>query len=194
VTRSRHPFRKRKKTLEKFPAGINGRHSYRAGRDSALFSIWLRSQKPSLLLQAVVEAGERTAEGSIIVAVQPVWDEIVRKIMDDPDFVYAMDPRRWEEMIAASYKRHGFDVVILTPRSGDHGRDIIAVKHGHWSVRVIESVKGYTTGHLVTAHSAASWPATSQRARESSVRPQTLPPDCETIRLFDRFCPIGWNS
>jgi restriction system protein len=43
------------------------------------------------------------------------------------------------------------DEVTLTPRSGDHGRDVIAVKKGLGSVRVIDQVKAYKPGHLVTA-------------------------------------------
>ena len=33
--------------------------------------------------------------------------------------------------------------MTLTPRSGDFGRDVIAVKHGWWSVRIIDQVKAY---------------------------------------------------
>jgi len=42
--------------------------------------------------------------------------------------------------------------VILTPRSGDHGRDVIAVKQGLWTVRIIDQVKAYKPGHLVRAN------------------------------------------
>ena len=44
-----------------------------------------------------------------------------------------------------------FDEVTLTPRSGDRGRDVIAEKKGFGSVRLIESVKRYRPGHVVTA-------------------------------------------
>jgi len=52
---------------------------------------------------------------------------------------------------AGAYKRAGFDEVTLTPRSGDYGRDVIAVKAGIGSVRVIDQVKAHKPGHLVTA-------------------------------------------
>jgi restriction system protein len=45
----------------------------------------------------------------------------------------------------------GFDEVTLTPRSGDLGRDVIAVKRGLGTVRVIDQVKAYGPSHLVTA-------------------------------------------
>ena len=54
-------------------------------------------------------------------------------------------------MIAGAYKAAGFDEVILTPHSGDYGRDVIAIKYGLGSVRVIDQVKAYKPGHLVTA-------------------------------------------
>lgn len=108
-------------------------------------------EKSSLLVQAVVETGDKTWEGDIIVAVLPVWEEIVKLIEKDPEVIFQIDPRKWEEIIAASYEKHGFDEVILTPRSGDFGRDVIATKKGFWSVRVIESVKRFNPNHLVPA-------------------------------------------
>ena len=42
--------------------------------------------------------------------------------------------------------------MTLTPRSGDLGRDVIAIKKGIGSVRVIEQVKAYTPPRLVTAN------------------------------------------
>ncbi len=52
-------------------------------------------------------------------------------------------------MVAAAFDRAGYDEVILTPRSGDHGRDVIAIKKGIGSVRIIDSVKAHKPGHLV---------------------------------------------
>jgi restriction system protein len=47
------------------------------------------------------------------------------------------------------HKESGFDEVILTPRSGDHGRDVVAIMKGVGSIRVIDSVKAYRPPHLV---------------------------------------------
>jgi restriction system protein len=41
--------------------------------------------------------------------------------------------------------------VILTPRSGDKGRDVIATKRGVGSIRIFDQVKAYKPGHVVTA-------------------------------------------
>lgn len=106
----------------------------------------------SLLMQAVVIAGERSKEGELIKAVAIPWRAIVKQIVKDPKILFQIDPRRFEELIAGWYKEAGFDDVILTPRSGDHGRDVIAVKKGIGSVRLLDSIKRYGPGHLVTAN------------------------------------------
>ncbi|WP_439375522.1 restriction endonuclease [Bradyrhizobium sp. DASA03120] len=61
-----------------------------------------------------------------------------------------MPSRIWEEIIAGAFVKAGFDEVVLTPRSGDHGRDVIAIKNGIGSIKVLDSVKAYKPGNLVT--------------------------------------------
>ena len=107
---------------------------------------------PSLLIKTVIIAGEKTSEGQLIEAVAIPWFEIIFAMGKDPQLAYQLSPRTWEEMIAAAYKHAGFDEVILTPSSGDLGRDVIAVKKGLGTVRVIDQVKAYKPGHLVTAN------------------------------------------
>jgi restriction system protein len=105
-----------------------------------------------LLLQAVVESIGPAPEGSLIQTLEPAWREIQRALAEDPDLLTSLNPRQWEELIAASYDKAGFDEVILTPRSGDLGRDVIAIRRGSWSVRIIDQVKAFSPGHLVTAN------------------------------------------
>ena len=107
--------------------------------------------KACIILQAVVTLGDKTSEGQLIEAIAPAWFEIIRLINEDPDVIFKIDHRKWEEMVAAIYQQEGYDEVTLTPRSGDGGRDVIAVKHGHRCVRFIDQVKAYKPGHLVTA-------------------------------------------
>jgi len=105
----------------------------------------------NLLLQTVIVPGGKTPEGQLIEAVTLPWFEIIELLKNDPSVVHQISARRWEEIIAGGYKKAGFDEVTLTPRSGDYGRDVIAVKKGLGSVRVIDQVKAYKAGHLVTA-------------------------------------------
>ena len=82
---------------------------------------------PRLLLQVVITLGDRTSEGRIIESVEAFWLEIARLMQRDPSVIYQIDDRMWEEIIAGAYTKAGFEEVILTPRSGDYGRDVIAV-------------------------------------------------------------------
>ena len=82
----------------------------------------------SLLLQAVIIPGARTNEGQLVEAVALPWFDIIESLRRDPSLAFQIKPRKWEEIIAGAYQRAGFDEVILTPRSGDFGRDVIANK------------------------------------------------------------------
>jgi restriction system protein len=105
-----------------------------------------------LLLQTILVPGPKTDEGSIIEAVSLPWFKIIEVLAADPSAAYQIPPHVWEEIIAGGYERAGYDEVILTPRSGDYGRDVIATKRGMGTVRVIDQVKAYKPGHLVTAN------------------------------------------
>jgi restriction system protein len=105
----------------------------------------------SLLLQAVVVPGAKTDEGLLIEAVALPWFEIIELLSRDPSLAYQIKDRKWEEIIAGAYQRAGFDEVTLTPRSGDFRRDVIAVKRGLGTIRIIDQVKAYGPNHLVTA-------------------------------------------
>lgn len=108
---------------------------------------------PMLLLQAeLLTRGDGTHEGILVRAAALPWLEIMDELARDPAFLahFAAQPRKFEEFIAASYDRAGFDEVTLTPQRGDGGRDVIAVKHGYGSIRFLEQTKAYSPGHLVT--------------------------------------------
>ena len=104
-----------------------------------------------LLLQAVIVPGDKTTEGRLIEAVAFPWFDVIAFLAKDPDAAFQIPSDKWEEIIAGAYKQFGFEEVTLTPRSGDHGRDVIAIKKGLGSIRVIDQVKAYKPGHRVTA-------------------------------------------
>jgi restriction system protein len=58
-------------------------------------------------------------------------------------------------MVAGAYERAGYRV-ILTPRSGDYGRDVVATSVGVGSIKILGSVKAYSPGHLVDAEACRS--------------------------------------
>lgn len=120
--------------------------------DAALeFGNYLTSEADELLVGALVEPVDRLRDGDVVRLIAPVWLELVRMIQVNPTILHTIDSRKLEELIAGSYDKAGFDRVVLTPRSGDLGRDVIAEKHGWGCVKIVEQVKAYKPGHLVTA-------------------------------------------
>ena len=111
---------------------------------------------PEIMLKALLTLGRNDSEGRLVEAVAVPWYEILRLIQNDPEAAYRIDPRQWEEIVAGAYTRAGYDEVILTPRSGDKGRDVIATKFGVGSIRIFDQVKAYRPGHLVTADEVRS--------------------------------------
>jgi restriction system protein len=111
-----------------------------------------RLEVPALLLQSAVIALTKADQGRLIQTVAASWFELIREMLRVPAVMYEIGPRKWEEIVAGVYVRAGFDEVILVAGPGDRGRDIIATKRGLGSVRVIDQVKAFRPGHLVTAN------------------------------------------
>jgi restriction system protein len=106
---------------------------------------------PQLQIKTIIVPGQKTTVGQLVEAVALPWFDIVEILKKDPGAAFQIDPRTWEEIIAGAYKKAGFEEVTLTPRSGDLGRDVIAIKKGLGSVRVIDQVKAFAPTHLVPA-------------------------------------------
>lgn len=117
--------------------------------DSVLLGQGNEPDSPALVVQAIVEPYGQTPEGKLIHALATPWSAIVKTLKHDWKNAYQIPSDKWEELVAGAFDRAGYDQVILTPRSGDHGRDVIAVKNGVGSIRIIGSVKAYRPGHLV---------------------------------------------
>lgn len=111
---------------------------------------------PTLTLKAILEFGDKTKEGQLVEGVAIAWYELLEFIRHEPDRAHEIDARKWEELIAGAYERAGYDEVILTPRSGDGGKDVIAAKRGVGCIRVFDQVKAYRPGRVVTADEVRS--------------------------------------
>ena len=127
------------------PSGITSEEAFGTPR--------LQSYPDILLQAAIIVPGDKTSEGHMIEAVGPAWFEILKQLERDPAFLYRFSEydREFEELIAGAYKRDGWPEVVLTPRRGDKGRDIIASKPGFASIRFVDQVKAYAPNHRVTA-------------------------------------------
>jgi restriction system protein len=125
---------------------------FRAGRQPKAPA----SELPGLSLKALLDFGGNTDHGLLVRAVALPWFDIMRILQQDPAAIYQFGWREWEEIIAGAYTRAGFDEVILTPRSGDGGKDVIAIKRGVGSIRIFDQVKAYKPPHLVSADEVRS--------------------------------------
>lgn len=117
----------------------------------SLSSLLFRETPEFTLKATLLHVGDNTNEGLLVQAVALPWYDILENILRDPDAAYQIGSRRWEEIIAGAYTRAGFDEVILTPQSGDRGRDVVATKRGVGSIRIFDQMKAYKPGHVVTA-------------------------------------------
>lgn len=70
------------------------------------------------------DLGEEAKSALISVDSLPLW--LIARIMRSPSEVKNLTPRQFEEFVAEILSQLGFSDVILTPRSGDGGKDVIA--------------------------------------------------------------------
>lgn len=111
------------------------------------------SVSPTVLLKtALVKRGESTPEGDEIHGPTATWFEISRQLKLDPEFrfEFTSSPTKFEEFLAGAYKLHGWDAVTLTPRSGDKGRDVIAITSKMSAIRVLDQAKANSPKNLVS--------------------------------------------
>jgi restriction system protein len=128
----------------------------------------------------------------LVEAVALPWFDIVEILKKDPTAAFQIDPRMWEEIIAGAYKKAGFDEVTLTPRSGDLGRDVIAIKKGLGSVRVIDQVKAFAPTHLVPADDVRALMGVIMGDRASKgflTTTSNFAPGIATDRVIQDFVP-----
>jgi len=112
---------------------------------------------PDVLIGAeLIRLADKTKDGQLVVGVAVPWIEILRHLETDPSFLYAVPWRKLEELIAGAFERAGWPEVVLTPTSGDKGRDVIATRPGVGSVRIVGQVKAYAQGRVVTAEEVSA--------------------------------------
>jgi restriction system protein len=108
---------------------------------------------PELLVSAgIIEVGASVPEGQVVAAVMLPWFDIIKALRRDSNILHQLNWRKVEELIAGAYEREGWPEVILTPPSGDGGRDIIVSKPGFGAIRFYDQVKAYGPGQKVPAN------------------------------------------
>ena len=154
----------------------------------------LHADRVGFLIQAeVVVLGREVDAGRLVDLVAFPWFEIVRELKNDADLLLKLPWRKMEELVAAAYTRSGCPEVILTPRSNDDGRDVIATWPGIGSIRIIDQVKRYSPGHLVTADDVRAMLGTLAADRNVSkgviTTTSSFAPGINTNEKFTAFMP-----
>jgi restriction system protein len=120
------------------------------GRFSTAYDRLLRrTNAPELAIRSVIIPETKSAEGILVQSTTVLWTSIVERMGRNWSEAHTIGSELWEELIAGAFKLAGFDEVTLTPRSGDFGRDVIAVTKGIGCIKVIGSVKAYKPSLLV---------------------------------------------
>jgi restriction system protein len=109
----------------------------------------------ALVLEGLIIPDKKVSEGVLLKSTSAIWLEVAKRLGNDWAVALQLTPTQWEEMVAGAFDRAGFEVV-LTPRSGDFGRDVIATSKGVGSIKILGSVKAYRPGHLVDAEACRS--------------------------------------
>ena len=100
---------------------------------------------------ALLDLADRADEGQIVRAITPAWINVIRRLRRDLQAFRELTDRQLEELIAGGYREEGWEV-ILTPRSGDGGIDVIAMRPDFGGIRVLDQAKRYAPGNLVPAN------------------------------------------
>ena len=151
------------------------------------------TDKALLSISSVLIPERRVDDGILIKSTSYIWNEIVQQLASNWLLAYRLPPEKWEEIIAGAFKTTQYDEVILTPRSGDHGRDVIATKRGVGCVKIIGSVKAYKPGNLVPYDSVRALIGVLQGEQDASkgiiMTTSDFPPKIEDDPYIAPFMP-----
>jgi restriction system protein len=78
-----------------------------------------------------------------------ISEELIAMLAAEPELLYELSPRRFEELVAELYKRRGFET-HLTPSSRDRGIDLYVVRHDELGMSLsVVQCKRYRAGTKV---------------------------------------------
>lgn len=152
----------------------------------ALRKVFEQIRRP-LVLTSIIIPDEKTTEGLLVKSASLVWTDIVRTLIRNWKEAFIIPPDKWEEIFAGAFKVAKFDQVILTPRSGDHGRDVIAVKNGVGCIKIIGSMKANQAGNLASYDDVRSLLGVMAGERDTSKGIVTTTSDFPPNILKDPF-------
>jgi hypothetical protein len=87
-------------------------------------NLWNQSDS-SLIYEDLLLSSVPENQRTIYQASRDTWNELIKSLVNKPDLIYSLEPRKFEEMVAELLFREGMEVE-LTGKTRDGGRDILA--------------------------------------------------------------------
>ena len=87
-------------------------------------NLWNKSDA-TLIYEDLLFSSVPENQKSIYKASRDTWDELIKVLAKNPDLMYGLAPRKFEELVAELLLREGMEVE-LTGQTRDGGRDILA--------------------------------------------------------------------
>lgn len=81
----------------------------------------------SIILSEIYQPEKKIVNSDSKIIVMPINDQILKYLSENPQEIYRLSPREFEELMAEIYARHGYNVE-LTKETRDGGKDIILRK------------------------------------------------------------------
>ncbi len=88
--------------------------------------LWDAPQGVTLLHEDLLVPSCPPAASAIAKSSEGSWNRLIARLAQDPELLYSVPPRRFEELVAELLHRDGL-IVTLTPQTHDGGRDILAI-------------------------------------------------------------------
>lgn len=88
----------------------------------------LRAQRPGETKQSASLYQQKIITPTQLILVEDINEQLLTALARDPNLIYGLAPRKFEELVARMFKDYGFEVE-LTPATRDGGYDIFATLH-----------------------------------------------------------------
>jgi HJR/Mrr/RecB family endonuclease len=86
---------------------------------------WGHSTPLNLIYKDSLASDNNPEPPQLITASKEYWEQLIKKLASQPELLYSINPRNFEELVAHILQMQGLEVK-LTPETRDGGKDILA--------------------------------------------------------------------
>ncbi|MGE7091194.1 restriction endonuclease [Lysinibacillus sp. NPDC048646] len=88
---------------------------------------YTRYQPVKEIYSELLNNGLLVPNASLRIDFSDINSQLIQQLSRNPELMYKLDPRKFEELVAELFNRKGYEVT-LTPQTRDGGKDIYAIK------------------------------------------------------------------